>query len=235
MIVTLVGILMIFSIIVIFWLYNKPFWTTTTEQPDKTIALTFDDGPYGTSTEKILDILKSEGIHATFFLIGKNVEKFPALAREIIADGNVIGNHSYDHSKNLSSLTTNDFEQNLENSEQAIFANTGLKPKLFRPPYGRTSTNMLFLLKADGYTNVMWNIEARDWDFYNSSAQNIFQTIVSQARPNAIILLHDGRDVLINYPRDNTVQALPKIIESLKKQGYTFVTVDKILNKKPYW
>ena len=86
----------------------------------KRVALTFDDGPYGTSTQKILDILKSEKVHATFFLVGKNVDKFPDIAREIVANGNLIGNHSYDHSKYLAFMSTSTFEQNLQNGEQAI-------------------------------------------------------------------------------------------------------------------
>lgn len=201
---------------------------------NKNIALTFDDGPYGTSTEKILDILKQENVHATFFVIGKNVEKFPALAKRIVTEGNLIGNHSFDHAKNLPNLSTTTFENNIQRAESAIFFYTGLKPKLFRPPYGNISAQMYGKLKHDGYTTVLWNIDAADWDYEKTPTALLEKIIIKDAKPNGIIVLHDGRDTQVNYPRDNTVNALAYIIGQLKKQGYNFVTVDKIIGVEPY-
>ena len=201
----------------------------------KYIALTFDDGPYGTSTQEILDILKKENASATFFLIGKNVEKYPDLTRKIVANGNVIGNHSYDHSKYLAYMSAEAFQKNIEQAEQAIFISTGLKPKLFRPPYGSSSQSMLTSLATNGYVDVMWNIDPRDWDYKNSPKSLVFEKIVDNAKQNAIIIMHDGRDTKINYPRENTIEALPEIIEKLRSEGYAFVTIDQILKEKPYF
>ena len=201
----------------------------------KNIAITFDDGPYGTSTEKILDILKKENVHATFFVLGQNVEKFPELAERIVKEGHVIGNHSYDHAKNLPEMSTTTFKNNIQQAETTIFTHTGVMPKLFRPPYGNITPQMYGKLKEDGYTSVLWNIDVKDWDFENTPTELIEIRILKDAKPNGIILFHDGRDVQVNYPRDNTVNALQYVIEQLKKNGYNFVTVDKITNIQPYF
>ena len=214
---------------------NQNLFSTTTAPLIKNIALTFDDGPYGTSTEKILDILKQENIHATFFVIGKNVEKYPDIAKRIVAEGNLIENHSYDHFQDLPDVSTTTFENNIQDAETAIFETTGLKPKLFRPPYGNISAQMYGRLNNEGYKTVMWNVDAADWDYKNSPTKFVEMTIVNDARPNGIIVLHDGRDTQINYPRDNTINALSYIIEQLKSEGYSFVTVDKIIGSPAYF
>jgi peptidoglycan/xylan/chitin deacetylase (PgdA/CDA1 family) len=200
----------------------------------KQIALTFDDGPYGAPTIEVLNILKVENIHATFFLIGQNVEKYPEILKEIVADGNVVGNHTYDHPKDLTKLSSTEFNSEVSKTENAIFAVTGLLPALFRAPYGNTSPEILQELGQDNYTLVKWNVDPRDWDYPNSPAGLIEKIILAQVKPNDVILLHDGRDTHIGYPRDNTIKALPEVIETLKKEGYTFVTVDKLLNMQAY-
>lgn len=208
---------------------NTPISTT------KNIALTFDDGPYGTSTEKILDILKQEKVHATFFVIGKNVDKFPALAQRIVAEGNLIENHSYDHSEKLTEMSATTFQKNIQKAEGTILSHTGQKSKLFRPPYGNITAQMYGKLNDMGYKTVMWNTETQDWDDENSPAELIEKIIIQNAKPNDIILMHDGRDTKINYPRNNTIEALSYIIKQLKKEGYSFVTVDKIVGSKAYF
>ena len=192
----------------------------------KEIALTFDDGPYGTSTAEVLDILEKEHIHATFFLIGKNVEEYPALARREVADGDLIGNHSYDHSKKLATLSQSAFELNLLKAQLAIVSNTGISPTIYRPPYGLLSDAMHKVLVKDGFHTDFWTIDAEDWNYPKSPSALIIKDILAQAKPRAIILFHDGRDTHVDYPRGNLVDALPTIIDDLKKEGYTFVTVD---------
>ena len=106
---------------------------------------------------------------------------------------------------------------------------------MFRAPYSKISAKMLNELKKDKYTLVGWDIDCKDWDYKNSSAKFIQKTVLAQAKPGAIVILHDGRDVQINYPRDNMIKALPEIIKALKKDGYTFVTIDKLLNINAYY
>jgi peptidoglycan/xylan/chitin deacetylase (PgdA/CDA1 family) len=204
--------------------------TTSTQEASaqKRIALTFDDGPYGTSTRQILDILKREGVHATFFVIGKQVEKFPDEVRRELTEGHVVGNHSYDHSMRLPEMTANVFKQNLDEAESIITSSTGFSPTLFRPPYGSLSDTMRQVLKTKGYRTVLWNIDPEDWNYDKSPSQAIIQRVLAAAKPEAIILMHDGRDTHVDYPRDNTINALPTLIETLKARGYTFVTLNEL-------
>lgn len=198
----------------------------------KVIALTFDDGPYGTSTREILGILKKKQVHATFFLIGKNIAQFPDMPKEIIKDGNIIGNHTYSHSKYFTHMSKDDFLGDVEKAEHMIETHTQVKPLLFRPPYGKINLSMKKELIMAEYTNVLWNVDPRDWDLHVSALQ-IEQRVIHQTKPDSIIILHDGHESPL-YPRDQTVLALPHIIDDLKKEGYSFVTVDQLLSVPAY-
>ena len=204
---------------------------TSTSPSTKEIALTFDDGPYGTSTAEILSILEKEQIHATFFLIGKNVDEYPALAKREVTDGDLIGNHSFDHSMTLASSSPAAFELNLLKAQLSIASSTGVFPKIFRPPYGLLSETMRKILAKDGFQIDLWTIDIEDWNYQKSPSAVIEKGVLAQAKPNAVILFHDGRDTHVGYPRDNLVDALPTIIDDLKEDGYTFVTMDKISSK----
>ena len=208
--------------------------SATPSAPYKPIALTFDDGPYGSPTERILEDLRHEHIHATFFLIGKNALKSPNEVKEILADGHVIGNHSFDHSHELATMASSSLIENTDRAESAIAGIAGVHPLLYRPPYGSVSPSMLHTIKSLGYVVSMWTVDPRDWDASNTSSEMIIDKILARVQPGSIILLHDGRDTQINYPRENTVNALQYLIEELKKRGYTFVTMDKLLHVDAY-
>lgn len=172
----------------------------------------------------MLQILKAKGVHATFFVVGKNVEEYPDEARQILTDGNVIGNHSYDHSDKLARLSKRAFARNLNKAEAIIASTTGTTTRLFRPPYGNLSKNMRVVLRREGFTTEMWNDDVHDWD-KNISSTTIVRLVLVHASPDTILLLHDGRDTHVNYPRDNMVQALPAIIDEFKRAGYSFETL----------
>jgi chitin deacetylase len=200
------------------------------------VALTFDDGPYGEATNQILDILKKEQVHATFFLVGINVEKYPAITKRIVNEGHVIGNHSYSHSASLSEMPPVAFQADVRHAENLIVSVTGLHPRYFRPPFRSHTPSMDQQLKDMGYLVVLWDVHTKDYDQGISS-----ETIVKQIIGNTlkgprqqIILLHDGRDVQIGYPRQNVIQALPGIINQLKKRSYRFVTLEQIIHQAPY-
>lgn len=201
---------------------------TYTSKAIKKVALTFDDGPYGTSTIEILDILQKEQIPATFFLIGKNVEKYPSIAKRIVTDGHSVGNHTYDHPQNLPYLPKAQIADELGRTDVAIASTTGVHTKLFRPPYGRINKRLRNILKTDGYKVVLWNVDPVDWNYPSSTSKLIEQRITQQEKTNMTIVMHDGRDTKINYSRINLIQALPTVIESLEKEGYAFVTADKL-------
>ena len=204
--------------------------SSTSKLIQKRIALTFDDGPYGKATTDILNILKKENIHATFFLVGSNVKKYPDIARRIVSDNNLIGNHTYSHSRSLPYLSAKKFEKEITKTENIIASTTGIHTIFFRPPFGVLSKTMNDVLNKHKYTIFMWTVDPHDWDYKKSPTNIIVSKVLQEAKPESIILLHDGRDTQIGYPRDNTVQALPIIIKRLKKDGYTFVTLDKLIN-----
>jgi len=203
--------------------------SATATSTKKLVALTFDDGPYGTSTKQILDILKAKNVHATFFVLGMNVAKYPDEVRREIADGHLVGNHGYNHLQTYPTMSSSTFALDLLRTEEAIVSSTGAHPTWYRPPYGALSATMRQVLHDQGFRIALWNVDPEDWNYEKSSSTAIIRNVESHVRPDAIILMHDGRDTHINYPRDNTIRALPIIIDDLRARGYEFVTVDEIV------
>jgi peptidoglycan/xylan/chitin deacetylase (PgdA/CDA1 family) len=221
-------------------IFGGCFWSCH-HVPPKLVALTFDDGPYGEATSQILDILKKERVQATFFLLGKNVEKYPAIAKRIVSEGHLIGNHSYSHSEFLSKMPTVDFQADVRHTENLIVNATGLQPRYYRPPFGMHTPSMDQQLNDMGYFVVLWDVgtgtTTADYDQGTSSeaiVEQIVRNTLKGRKRQQIILLHDGRDVQIGYPRQNVIQALPRVIGQLKERGYRFVTVEEIIHQSPY-
>ncbi|MDR3667685.1 MAG: polysaccharide deacetylase family protein [Ignavibacteriaceae bacterium] len=197
----------------------------------KQILLTFDDGPNEKYTPKILDILKQENIHATFFVVGINAENNLKLIKREYDEGHEIGNHTFLH-PNLAEVSNERVEFELNSTRRLIESVTGHSTVLFRPPYNADSEpeNMEEILpiieaKKHNYYTVGESIDPLDWE-PNVSADSIMLRIIAQQNLGSIILLHDaGGD------RSQTVKALPGIIDYFKKRGYTFVTVSSLLGK----
>jgi peptidoglycan/xylan/chitin deacetylase (PgdA/CDA1 family) len=201
---------------------------------DKVVALTFDDGPNGIYTEQILDILKEYGINATFFCIGKNVELYPDIAKRILNEGNVIGNHSNTHDANHA--LTRQGKLDLLDAQEIIYKVTGVLPHLYRPPHGKKTPWEIDCCTENNLIEITWSVEVNDQvglDKVNSFADKV----VSKTAPGSIILLHDGYGLDHNIPKADktfTVQALPLIIKQLLAKGYRFVTVPQLLNVPAY-
>jgi len=195
--------------------------------PGKMVALTFDDGPNGVYTEQVLDILEREGIKGTFFLIGKNVEAYPQIAREIVREGHCIGNHSYTHPWLLPFETKRGLAAEISKTAEAIYNATGVHPKLFRPPHGFRTPWMISTLHKMGYKVIMWDDMTTDY-MAGSKPAEIAQHIISHCKPGSIIVLHDGLNLNHSANRENTIKALRVIIKELKKEGYRFVTLKKL-------
>jgi peptidoglycan/xylan/chitin deacetylase (PgdA/CDA1 family) len=197
------------------------------------IALTFDDGPNDPYTSQVLDTLESEGVKATFFLIGENVKLYPGTVRRMVVDGDVIGNHTNTHDANHA-LEFNAYKD-IQQAQQTIFQTAGVKPHLYRPPHGKKSPWELQAIKGEGYLEVLWSISTPE--LKGTSPQLMANDIVRQAKPGGIILLHDGYGTLHGAGRavkEATVQMLPLIIGQLKAKGYSFVTVPELLNVPAY-
>jgi peptidoglycan/xylan/chitin deacetylase (PgdA/CDA1 family) len=210
----------------------QAFGKIYTRQPatDRVIALTFDDGPNDPYTSQILNILAHYRVKATFFVVGKNVEYYPETARRIINEGHVVGNHSWDHREFEPLVDIHSRE--IARAQQAIERTTGVRPRLFRPPYGQKTPWQLAAAREQGMIVVAWSLSANDPK--QPPPGNITARVLRHASPGAILLLHDGYETYHGGNRSNTTAALPEIIETLLAQAYRFVTVPELLAVQPY-
>ncbi|MDI6814558.1 MAG: glycosyltransferase [Dehalococcoidales bacterium] len=195
------------------------------------IALTFDDGPNEPYTSQVLNILRQYRVKATFFFIGQNVQRHPEVCQRVLAEGNVIGNHSYHHYKLLWLRWGKAAVREIDLARQAIYEATGCQPELFRPPHGFRTPWLMHTIRRLGYTVVTWDNMTDDWKA-EKPAEEIVEAIVKRARSGSIIVLHDGRGTRQSYDRSQMLQALPQIIEELRKGGFDFVTVPELIQKK---
>ncbi len=184
----------------------------TINTADKKVMLTFDDGPINATTEKVLDVLKKHHIKALFFLIGKNIKGNEQIVKQIIEQGNSIGNHSFTHHFWFDVWSTKKVTADIAQC-QAIIEQYQPNTKLFRPPYGVTNPNIARALKKLGLTSIGWNI--RSYDTSLKDIEKINNRILSQLKPGAIILLHDRLDFM--------PELLEKLIPAIKEKGYDFV------------
>jgi peptidoglycan/xylan/chitin deacetylase (PgdA/CDA1 family) len=177
----------------------------------KEVCLTIDDGPNTATTKALLRILKEKRVKATFFLLGRRAQEHRDLVRAIVADGHEIGNHTMDHNR-LSGLDPQEIMNELELGRDALQRASGVKVTLFRPPGGAMTEDVYRVAGELGYTTVLWTDTANDW--YRQPPSQIADRILARVRPGSIIVIHDGKpDVLA---------ALPRIIDSLRQQGYKF-------------
>lgn len=174
-----------------------------------------DDGPNPDYTEELLTGLKERGVNATFFLLGKEVEKYPEIVKDISDGGHLIGTHSYEH-VNLSNLSDAAAIEQVDKTNAAIHEIIGVFPEYIRPPFGCWKPNLDY---ETTMIEVLWDVDPKDWATSNSSV--IAQRVLGDVEENDIILLHDASE--------SSVLAAFKIIDELKAQGYTFVTVEDIL------
>lgn len=188
----------------------------------KNVALTFDDGYDGEITAEVLDILKEYDVKATFFLNGEAMYKNPGVSRRVIDEGHELANHSHTHAR-FTELSSKELFEEVSLAEKAALEVTGQPmSRLFRMPFGAFNQEVLNLLGEAGYPYaIQWTIDPRDWEA--PSPYIIHDRIMKEMVPGAIVVLH------VNFQATNTAKALPMVIESLKQDGYTFVTVSEML------
>ena len=208
--------------------YRRPI--RCADRDSRQIALTFDDGPNEPFTSEILDILREHNVKATFFVIGENVERFPETCQRIQKEGHVIGNHSYSHSRWLALKPQKGIIYELQLAQEAIHSVSGMKPVLFRPPYGFWTPWMLRTVHRLGLEAITWDNMTDDWES-TKDAEDIAGAILKKVRPGGIIVLHDGRNGRLSYDRASLVEALPPILADLEQEGYQFVTVTEMLHR----
>ncbi len=193
----------------------------------KIIALTFDDGPDNRTTPQILDILGQYEIPATFFVVGKNTENHMAVMKRMIEEGHQVANHSWSHLR-PTDLTNHDFISEVLSVEEMLKKHIRLsQPLYYRPPYGLLTPDQIRQISDRGYIIISWSIDSLDWA--GSKSEEIRDKVLDSAYPGAIILMHcaGGKD-----GRLETVKALPEMINGLIGQGYEFVTIDVLLDKR---
>ncbi|WP_066377874.1 MULTISPECIES: polysaccharide deacetylase family protein [unclassified Anabaena] len=186
----------------------------------KVIALTFDDGPWPETTAQVLDILKENNVKATFFVVGRNVKNFPDILKRVVAEGHVIGNHTWHHWYHFMNPKVAAYE--IENTSNIIYSVAGVKTNLFRPPGGMMHNGLVAHARNKKYGIIMWSSDSIDYS--RPGVPRLVNNVFRQAKSGGIVLLHDG-----GGNRSQTVQALPEIIAKFRSQGYSFVTVPELL------
>lgn len=194
----------------------------------KVVALTFDDGPSPVWTPQILDALKRAHVKATFFMLGKNVEQYPDIARRVVAEGHEIGNHTYDHHVILF-YRHRRLQKEIRDCEKAIRDATGVTTTYFRPPKAWLTNHEKNVVKKMGYKIVLWSLNSKDWVTFDD--RYMVPYLVNNVRPGDIILFHDSGGVFEpeGGDRHQTVQTIPRLVDKLRKKGYTFVTITELL------
>ncbi|MCL5291107.1 MAG: polysaccharide deacetylase family protein [Actinobacteria bacterium] len=195
------------------------------------VAITYDDGPNPKYTPRILEILQTKEARATFFCTGLHVEKYPEIARRIVAEGHDIGSHTYSH-RDLVPATRRVVEDQLRRAEAAIFSVTGVATRLFRPPRGLYSNAVRRIVVDEfGLQMILWTVSALDWR--GLTPKQIVRRIARYVRPGAIILFHDSGALLRREggKRASTVEALPLVIDYLRSAGYEIVPVSEMLDR----
>ncbi len=195
---------------------------------DGRIALTFDDGPSPPYTHAILDLLRERQVRATFFLCGKNVDRYPEVARRIRQEGHAVGNHTYSHPF-LYFRSRHFMAEEIDRAQQSIERAIGERPRFFRPPYGVRWPGLHQVLRERGMRLVNWSDTGYDWKF---GAERIIRAALEHLGPGSIILLHDGLETRPPRPVDQTrtVQALPALIDRARQAGLSFATLDELLS-----
>lgn len=182
---------------------------------EKLVALTFDDGPHGDSTKRLLEGLKERDVKATFFLIGVSIEGNEELVNQMAQDGHLVGSHTFHHVQ-LTKLSLKEACEEITMTNEAIKDVTGQTVEYIRPPYGSWNSK---LECAVNMHEVGWTVDPRDWDVKNT--ETIVKRVLADVKDGSIILLHDVYDT--------SVEAAFQIVDELKAEGYTFVTVDRLL------
>ena len=200
---------------------EKPIYSVETDE--KKIPISFDAAWGADKTRNILDILDSYEVHATFFLVGFWVEKYPDMVKEIYDRGHEIGNHSQNHPE-MSKLSKQQMIQEITSVNEQIEAITGQAPTVFRPPYGDYSDAVVLTLRELNMHAIQWSIDSLDWKEYGR--QPLVERVLKKVCPGDIILFHNNAKY--------TPEALPEILENLTAQGYAVCSISELIYTEDY-
>jgi len=202
------------------WLFG-PVMNRLPGAPDS-VSITFDDGPNPVATPLILDALREEDVRATFFILGRHADQWPALVRRIADEGHQIGNHGYFHRK-LHRRTPGYVRDDLTRGTESIERACGVRPKVFRAPHGFRSPWVTPIARSLGQRTIGWSLGV--WDSARPGVDAIVARTVDGTRPGSILLLHDGDGYDASGDRMQTAAAVPRIIDALQARDYRLVGV----------
>lgn len=192
------------------------------ETTDRVITLTFDDGPHPRYTPMILDVLARHRVRATFFMMGRNIERHPEVARDVIARGHDVGNHSYSHPK-LVFMSLTRMRDEIDRTD-ALIRGLGVTAAIpFRPPHAAKFLGLPYVLTTMGKISVLGDVDAEEWKGY--PADILTASILRQTRPGSVIGLHDTNGL-------ETVRALEQVIPALIDRGYRFEALPAFLDRR---
>ena len=220
---------LLFAVILIFWTVNSPVLVGASasqrqlpvycvQRRDKVAAISFDAAWGNEDTQTLIDILNKYGIHATFFVVGSWVEKYPESVKALSDNGNEVMNHSSSHA-HFSQLTAEQIKADITSCNDRIAAITGTAPTLFRCPYGEYDDHVITAVREMGMEPIQWDVDSLDWK--GISAAEITQRVLQRVKPGSIVLFHNAAE--------HTPEALPEILEALIADGYTIVPISQIL------
>lgn len=208
---------------IITWLYPKRIWSIKNQK--NTVYLTFDDGPTPNVTPWVLDQLKKHGVKATFFCIGKNIQKHPAIFQKIISEGHQVGNHTFDHLNGWKTATT-EYVENVLHHEETInskfnnrISSIVNRTSLFRPPYGKITSAQAKTLQKEGHKIVMWDVLSYDFDT-TISEEKCLQNVLKNISSGSIVVFHDSLKA-----EKNLRYVLPKILYFIDKKGWKAISI----------
>ena len=223
------ALMMLAAIALIFWAVNTPAVVGVSaskrelpvycvQQDEKIVALSFDAAWGNEDTQTLIDILDQYGANTTFFVVGDWVDKYPESVQALAEAGNEVMNHSSSHA-HFSALSTSEITADISACNDKIEAITGVRPTLFRCPYGEYDDHVIKAVNSLDMTAVQWDVDSLDWK--GISADQIARRVLDRVQPGSIVLFHNAAE--------HTPEALPKILEALLSDGYRVVPVSQIL------
>ncbi len=201
---------------------EKPIYCVDTEE--KKIAISFDAAWGADKTQKILDILDCYEVHATFFLVGFWVEKYPQMVKEIHERGHEIGNHSQNHPE-MSKLSVEQMKNEITSVNEQIYNLIGERPNVFRPPYGDYDDKVISTMRELNMHTIQWSIDSLDWK--ELGRQELINRVLKKVNCGDIILFHNNAKY--------TPEALPEILEKLHEKGFSVCSVGEIIYQDEYY
>jgi len=193
------------------------------------VALTFDDGPDDEWTPQVLDDLRESGAKATFFCVGQRIEAHPEVFLRMVREGHVVGNHSWNH-PNLARIPLAAAQAQITRTDEIMERLAGVRPRLLRPPYGALSHELVHLAMRMNKTIILWNVDSLDWT--EIPDRQVAAHILSHAGPGSIILQHSAGGV--GQSLQNTVNAIPYVIDTLRRRRFAIRTVPALVNVPAY-